>query len=83
MLDEIKGVLEAQLSIKDGTLVPFNGESDHVHLLLEMPMVHSLSMAVNNFKSVRLVAQAAASAGRDVPQARALEAATPSAAWTE
>lgn len=38
--------------MKDGTLLEFNGESDHVHLLLEMPPVHSLSVAVNNFKSV-------------------------------
>jgi putative transposase len=38
--------------MKDGTLLEFNGEADHVHLLLEMPPVHSLSTAVNNFKSV-------------------------------
>lgn len=52
MLDDLKVILEEQLEMKNGTLLEFNGEADHVHLLLEMPPVHSLSTAVNNFKSV-------------------------------
>jgi putative transposase len=36
---------------KGVTLLEFNGEADHVHLLLEIPPVHSLFTAFNNFQS--------------------------------
>jgi putative transposase len=52
MLGDLKGILEKQLQLKGGTLLEFNGEPDHVHLLLELPPSHALSVAVTNFKSV-------------------------------
>ena len=52
MLDDLKGILEEQLQLKGGVLLEFNGEHDHVHLLLQLPPKHSLAVAVNNFKSV-------------------------------
>lgn len=52
MLEDLENVLREQLEMKDGSLLEFNGEADHIHLLMELPPVHSLSVAVNNFKSV-------------------------------
>jgi putative transposase len=37
MLDELKGILEEQLEMKDGSLLEFNGEAEHVHMLMERP----------------------------------------------
>lgn len=52
MLDDLKGILTEQLEMKGGALLEFDGESDQVHLLLELPPSHSLSVAINIFKSV-------------------------------
>lgn len=52
MLDDLKCIFEEQLQLKGGALAEFNGEPDHVRLLIELPPSHSLSVAVNNFKSV-------------------------------
>lgn len=52
MLDELRAVCEEQLQIKGGAVLEFNGEADHVHLLIEVPPSHSLAVVVNNLKSV-------------------------------
>jgi putative transposase len=52
MLVDLRSILTEQLDMKGGALLEFNGEADHVHLLLELPPKHSLAVAGNNFKSV-------------------------------
>lgn len=52
MLDDLRTILEGQLQLKGGAMLEFNGEPDHVHLLLELPPRTSLAVAVNNLKSV-------------------------------
>lgn len=52
MLDELRGVFEEQLRLKGGEVLEFNGEADHVHLLIEVPPSQALSLVVNNLKSV-------------------------------
>ena len=38
--------------MKKGSLVEFNGEADHVHLLIDLPPKAALSMLVNSLKTV-------------------------------
>lgn len=52
MLDELEVILQEQLSLKGGELVEFNGEQDHVHLLMELPPSQALASVVNSLKSV-------------------------------
>lgn len=52
MLDELKLICEKQLALKEGTLLEFNGEPDHVHLLIELPPKAAVSLVVNSLKTV-------------------------------
>jgi putative transposase len=52
MLAELREICERQLQLKEGPLLEFNGEADHLHLLLELPPKVALSMAVNSLKTV-------------------------------
>lgn len=52
MLDELRTVLDEQLALKGGALLEFNGEADHLHLLIELPPTQALSSVVNSLKTV-------------------------------
>lgn len=52
MLAELKDICARQLELKEGCLLEFNGEADHLHLLIELPPKVALSMAVNSLKTV-------------------------------
>jgi len=49
-LDFMRGVFVAVMRDFGGELVEFNGEADHVHLLIEYPPKHSISTIVNILK---------------------------------
>lgn len=51
-LDAIQPVLAAVCTDFGATLVEFNGEDDHVHLLVEYPPTVTLSRLVNSLKGV-------------------------------
>ncbi len=63
ILDILNDIFETTLSKWECTLLEFNGESDHVHLLLEYNPKVSLSKLIANLKNVssRLIR-------RDFPQ---------------
>lgn len=52
MLDRLKQIVQSLCNSWGGTLVEMNGESDHVHLLLEMNPKAAPSVVANNFKTV-------------------------------
>lgn len=52
MLLELKAICENQLRLKEGVLLEFNGEEDHLHLLLELPPKVAISALVNSLKTV-------------------------------
>lgn len=52
MLKDLKGICEKQLELKEGALLEFNGEADHLHLLIELPPKAAISMLVNSLKTV-------------------------------
>lgn len=52
MLEELRLICQKQVELKEGMLVEFNGEADHVHLLIELPPKAALSMLVNSLKTV-------------------------------
>lgn len=52
MLEQLQTVLTEQLVLKGGALLEFNGESDHLHLLIELPPTQALSSVVNSLKTV-------------------------------
>ena len=51
-LDYLKQVVENICLQNDCELVEFNGEEDHVHLLINYPPTKQLSKLVNSFKGV-------------------------------
>lgn len=51
MLEELQELFSEQLVLKNGLLKEFNGEADHVHLLIELPPNQALSNVVNSLKS--------------------------------
>ena len=59
MLARFREIAEARCSGWGGTLLEFNGEADHVHLLIALPPNLDLSNFVNNLKttSSRLLRQ--------------------------
>lgn len=52
MLDRLEQVVEHLCASWGGQLIEFNGEADHVHLLLEMSPKAAPSIVANNFKTV-------------------------------
>lgn len=52
MLEELRLICQKQVELKEGALVEFNGEADHVHLLIELPPKAALSLLVNSLKTV-------------------------------
>jgi putative transposase len=52
MLDELKICFSDVCKDFEATLVEFEGEDDHVHLLLNYPPKHSVSKIVNSLKGV-------------------------------
>lgn len=52
MLPQPRAVLAEQLALKGSELREFNGESDHVHMLIELPPTQALSPVVNSLKTV-------------------------------
>lgn len=48
----LKEVFDSVLDDFESELLEFNGESDHVHLLISMPPKHSVSGIVNSLKGV-------------------------------
>jgi putative transposase len=51
-LIHMKGTFESVMRDFGGTLVEYNGEADHVHLLIDYPPKHSISTIVNSLKGV-------------------------------
>ncbi len=51
MLTELKAVFESVLKAWNSQLIEFNGESDHVHLLVSFPPQKRLSDLVGNLKA--------------------------------
>ncbi len=51
MLDRLRAIAEARCEGWGGKLIEFNGESDHVHLLISLPPNLDLSRFVNNLKT--------------------------------
>lgn len=51
MLNVMKGVLEKTLEANRSLLVDFNGESDHVHLLIELHPDNNIADLVASLKS--------------------------------
>ncbi len=52
MLERLKEIFQATVEKWHGELIEFNGESDHVHLLLSLNPKLRLSNFVNNMKTV-------------------------------
>lgn len=52
ILNELNKIFKNIIEGKNGTLIEFNGKSDHVHLLFEVPPQVELSKLVNTLKTV-------------------------------
>jgi putative transposase len=52
ILEELKSIFEHVCSRFEAELIEFNGEDDHVHLLITYPPKVSLSSLVNSLKGV-------------------------------
>ena len=52
ILNELNEIFKNIIEGKNGTLIEFNGEPDHVHLLFEVPPQVELSKLVNTLKTV-------------------------------
>lgn len=52
VLDEIKNIFEKVCEDFEAELIEFNGEDDHVHLLVNYPPKISVSKMVNSLKGV-------------------------------
>lgn len=52
ILNRLKEIFERLVKQWDGEILEFNGESDHVHLLLSLHPKVALSVFVNNLKTV-------------------------------
>lgn len=52
MLEFLKSNAKRLIEDKKGSLIEFNGESDHIHLLFEMPPQVELAKFINSFKTV-------------------------------
>lgn len=45
MLARLREICMAQLEMKEGRVMEFNGEEDHLHLLIELPPKTAISQA--------------------------------------
>lgn len=52
MLEKLRDICEQQVNLKGGTLVEFNGEDDHLHLLITLPPNMAVATLVNSLKTV-------------------------------
>jgi putative transposase len=52
MLESMESILRRLLELKEGSLIEFNGEADHVHCLIELPPNAALSSVINSLKTV-------------------------------
>ena len=52
ILKDLKEIFERIISGNNGSILEFNGESDHIHLLFEAPPQVELAKLVNNLKTV-------------------------------
>lgn len=52
ILDDMRGILESVCTDFEAQLVEFEGEDDHVHLLVNYPPKVSISKLVNSLKGV-------------------------------
>jgi putative transposase len=52
ILTELKEISNRLIEDKNGTLLEFNGEEDHIHLLFEFPPQVELAKWINSFKTV-------------------------------
>lgn len=52
MLEQLHAIWDKQMALKGGAPLEFNGEEDHIHLLIELPPKVALSAAVNSVKTV-------------------------------
>jgi len=52
ILEDLREIFTNLIEGKNGTLIEFNGEADHVHLLFEVPPQVELAKLVNTLKTV-------------------------------
>lgn len=52
ILDDLREIFSNLIKGKNGALIEFNGEADHVHLLFEVPPQVELAKLVNTLKTV-------------------------------
>lgn len=52
MLEDMENIMRSVCSDFDATLIEFNGEDDHVHLLVSYPPKTALSTLINSLKGV-------------------------------
>ena len=52
MLDALENIFERLLDNQECSLIEFNGEADHVHVLFESPPQVQLSKLINTLKTV-------------------------------
>lgn len=52
ILEDLREIFTNLIEGKNGTLIEFNGETDHVHLLFEVPPQVELAKLVNTLKTV-------------------------------
>ncbi len=52
MLTRLEGIFTALMEKWEGRLIEFNGEQDHIHLLLQYTPQTELSKLINNLKTV-------------------------------
>lgn len=52
MLNDLEEIFKKNIEKNNGSLIEFNGEKDHVHLLFEIPPQIELAKLINNLKTV-------------------------------
>ena len=52
ILKDLKEIFEKIITGNNGSILEFNGESDHIHLLFEVPPQVELAKLINNLKTV-------------------------------
>lgn len=52
IFSELKEIANRLIEAQKGTLIEFNGEEDHIHLLFEFPPQVELAKWINSFKTV-------------------------------
>lgn len=52
ILNDLKEIFNRIITSNNGSILEFNGESDHIHLLFEVPPQVELAKLINNLKTV-------------------------------